>query len=86
MRQAAAVVPEAVPALLGQDGDAGLLVMDYLAPADHPLWKTQLAAGLADPATARQVGDRLVRIHAATAGRADVAAQVISNMRFRLTR
>lgn len=74
MAAAAAVVPAAVPRLLGQDAAAGLLVMDYLDPADHPLWKTQLAAGVADVATARQVAGRLARIHAATAGRAAVAA------------
>ena len=74
MQHAAAVVPEAVPALLGQDAAAGLLAMAYLAPAEHRLWKSRLGAGAADPGTARQVADRLVRIHAATAGRPGVAA------------
>jgi aminoglycoside phosphotransferase (APT) family kinase protein len=67
MRRAAAVVPEAVPALLGQDAAAGVLVMAYLDPARHASWKAELHAGRAAPEVAGAVGDRLVRIHAATA-------------------
>jgi len=67
MRRAAAVVPEAVPALLGQDADSGVLVMAYLDPARHASWKAELHAGRAAPEVAGAVGDRLVRIHAATA-------------------
>ena len=74
MRRAAAVAPEAVPALLGQDAAAGVLVMAYLDPADHRLWKADLRAGHADPDVARAVGNRLVRIHAATADDRKVAA------------
>ncbi len=75
MERAAAVVPEAVPALLGQDAASGVLVMAYLDPARHALWKTELRDGRADPEVARAVGDRLVRIHTATADDAEVAAQ-----------
>jgi 5-methylthioribose kinase len=75
MERAAAVVPEAVPALLGQDAASGVLVMAYLDPARHGLWKAELRDGRADPEVARAVGDRLVRIHAATADDAEVAAQ-----------
>jgi len=67
MRRAAAVAPEAVPELLGQDDAAGVLVMAYLDPARHALWKTELREGRAEPGVAAAVGDRLVRIHAATA-------------------
>ncbi|MGP1395228.1 MAG: phosphotransferase family protein [Inquilinaceae bacterium] len=70
---AAGVVPEAVPRLLGQDSARGVLAMAYLSGDRHRLWKTELRDGRADPAMARQVADRLVRIHAATAGSADVA-------------
>ena len=66
MRRAAAVAPEAVPELLGQDAEAGVLVMAYLDPARHALWKTELRAGRAAPEVAAAVGERLVRIHAAT--------------------
>jgi len=67
-------VPEAVPALLGQDAAAGILVMAYLDPARHASWKAELRAGRAPPEVAAAVGDRLVRIHAATADDPAVAA------------
>jgi aminoglycoside phosphotransferase (APT) family kinase protein len=74
MRVAAGIVPQAVPALLGQDDAAGALAMAYLAPEDHPVWKAQLRDGQADPAVAAEVGRRLVLIHAATAADPDLAA------------
>ncbi len=74
MRRAAAAVPEAVPELLGQDPEAGVLVMAYLDPARHPLWKTELRDGRADVRVAQAVGLRLVGTHAATADDPDVAA------------
>ena len=75
LRRAGAVVPEAVPALLAQDEEAGALVMAFLPPEDHRLWKAELRGGRADPAVARAVADRLVRIHAATADDGEVAAE-----------
>jgi aminoglycoside phosphotransferase (APT) family kinase protein len=82
MRRAAAVVPEAVPALLGQDLAAGVLVMAYLDPARHVLWKTELRDGRADPAVAAAVGERLVRIHAASADDPAVAAEFATDRIF----
>lgn len=74
MRRANAAVPGAAPALLGQDPSSGTLAMQFLDPADHPLWKAQLRDGHADPAFAAKVADRLARIHAATAADPTVAA------------
>jgi aminoglycoside phosphotransferase (APT) family kinase protein len=74
MRRANAAVPGAAPALLGQDAASGSLAMQFLSPADHPLWKTQLRDGHADPGFAAAVADRLVHIHAATAADPGVAA------------
>jgi aminoglycoside phosphotransferase (APT) family kinase protein len=68
MRCASAVVPTAVPALLGQDQAAGVLVMAYLPESRYPVWKQQLRAARIAPHVARAVGERLVRIHAGTAG------------------
>jgi aminoglycoside phosphotransferase (APT) family kinase protein len=82
MREAAAAVPEAVPALLGQDEAAGVLVMAYLAPQDHRLWKEELRDGRADREVAAQVADRLVRIHGATADRPEVAARFATDRIF----
>jgi aminoglycoside phosphotransferase (APT) family kinase protein len=74
LRRAGAVVPEAVPELLGHDEAAGALVMAYLRPEDHRLWKAELRDGRADVAVAREVARRLARIHAATADDPEVAA------------
>jgi aminoglycoside phosphotransferase (APT) family kinase protein len=74
MRCAAAVAPEAVPALLGQDEEAGVLVMSWLDPARHRLWKEELRDGRADPAVAAAVAERLVRIHGASAADPAIAA------------
>ncbi|GJD49982.1 Methylthioribose kinase [Methylobacterium crusticola] len=75
LREAAAIVPGAVPEVLGHDPASGLFAMAYLDPADHPVWKGVLRDGRVDPGFAAQVGGRLAAIHAATAGRADVAAR-----------
>jgi aminoglycoside phosphotransferase (APT) family kinase protein len=75
MEIAGALVPGAVPRLIGQDERAGALVMEYLPAQGYPLWKALLRDGVAETAAARAVGRRLARIHAGTAGRADVAAR-----------
>ena len=69
MRCAAGIAPEAVPEILGADDELGMFVMRYLDPTDFPLWKQKLSEAVAD------VGERLVRIHAATAGDAKVASR-----------
>jgi aminoglycoside phosphotransferase (APT) family kinase protein len=74
IRIARGVVPAAAPELLFEDRAAGAVVMRYLPPGRYRLWKDRLQAGEADPALAATVGARLSRIHAATAGRADIAA------------
>ena len=73
LRCATEVVPGIAPRLLGQDTKSGLLAMEYLPPENHPVWKSQLLAGQADPVTARVLAERLGRLHAETAHDADVA-------------
>ena len=73
MRVAARIVPTAIPKIIGEDRETGCFAMTYLAPDDHPVWKDQLRAGVAEAATAAAVGDTLGRIHAATAALAEVA-------------
>ena len=73
IRTAAAIVPAAVPHLLADDRHAGMFAMTYLDPADYPVWKEQLRDGIADPATAAEVGRTLGRIHAATAGDGEIS-------------
>ncbi len=86
MRVAAGVEPDAVPEILAEDAAAGLFVMRFLDPAGHPLWKAQLKAGNADPATAEAVARRLVNIHAATAGDAAIAARFATDAIFHAIR
>ena len=74
MRFANQAAPGAAPALIAEDPAAGALVMEFLDPARHKLWKSELRDGRPDPAFAAAVGARLATIHAASAGRADVAA------------
>ena len=69
------VAPLAVPRVMGRDEIAGLFVMEHLDPASHRLWKSELLAGRVDIEAARDVGQRLSRIHAGTAGREEIAAR-----------
>lgn len=71
---AAAIWPGSVPRLVAQDRAAGMFAMEYLDPARYPNWKSKLRDGLLSERTAVAVGERLAAIHAATAGRSDVAA------------
>jgi aminoglycoside phosphotransferase (APT) family kinase protein len=75
MRVAEQAQPDCAPRVLGQHSGLGVLVMSYLAPAEHTLWKQSLRNGLADVATARAVGTVLARIHAHSAARPELAAE-----------
>ncbi len=75
MRVAGAIVPAAVPRILGEDRETGCFAMAFLAPDRYPVWKAQLQAGVIDSATAAAVGDALGRIHAATADRFEISAR-----------
>ena len=68
MRVAMGIVPEAVPAILGEDAQDNAFAMAWLEPVRYPVWKNLLLSGVAEPATAHAVGGNLVAIHAATAG------------------
>jgi aminoglycoside phosphotransferase (APT) family kinase protein len=72
LRFAHEVEPDAVPRVLFEDRDDHLFAMEYLP---YPGWKARLMQGVADATFAGQVGARLVRIHAASAGRADIEAR-----------
>jgi len=86
MREAARVVPRAVPELLGEDREAGVFAMAWLPPERYPTWKSLLAEGAGTRLMARHVGDILGRIHAATADRADVAARFATDALFHAIR
>lgn len=82
MQVANDAVPGAAPGVLGQHPRLGVLVMRYLSPADHRLWKESLRDGEADLATARAVGATLVRIHAFTAARNELAGRFATDAIF----
>jgi 5-methylthioribose kinase len=73
LRVAETILPDAVPAIVGEDAEARLFAMAWLDPSDHPVWKHQLRDGIVDAVTARDVGRRLALIHGGTADRSDLA-------------
>ena len=66
LRRAGEIVPGAAPKVLGEDREHGIALLEFLEPGDFLLWKAELLAGRADPATPRAVAEALGRIHAAT--------------------
>ena len=74
-RTVARILPDAVPALVAADEEAGVFAMAYLDPAQHPLWKRQLLDGVVQVSTATEVGSRLARIHSGTARDPAIPAQ-----------
>lgn len=83
MQAAVAAVPGVAPRVLAHDA-AGVFAMEYLGGL--PLWKSELRAGRADARFARTVGERLAAIHAATAGRKDIARLFATDANFRAIR
>jgi aminoglycoside phosphotransferase (APT) family kinase protein len=67
------ILPRAAPRVMGEDLAHDSFAMEYLEPAGHPLWKAELAAGRISVEFAARVGKDLAKIHAATAGRDEVA-------------
>jgi aminoglycoside phosphotransferase (APT) family kinase protein len=75
MRVASEARAGCAPRVLGQHPALGVLVMNYLSPAQYGLWKHRLRDGQADVATARQVGTVLGEIHSHSARRPELAAE-----------
>jgi len=75
MQVAGALVPDAVPRVLGHDPQTGAFAMEYLDPMRYRLWKEELRLGRVDLGAAGEVGERLVRIHAGAARDPSVPAR-----------
>lgn len=73
LRTVAGLGGPVVPEVLAEDPDGRRFAMTWFGPADHDLWKTELAAGRVDLDFAAEVGRALAVVHAATAGREDIA-------------
>ena len=73
LRVAAGVAPDCVPRVLADHSSDGWFAMEYLEPAQFPLWKAQLRDGEINSDFAAETGRGIGRIHAATAGDAALA-------------
>ena len=86
MRAVARWLPHVVPRVLGEDAKAGWFAMDYLAPEDHLLWKTQLLAGIVDVDFAAAVGRDIAIIHARSAADPNIPAAFANDDTFEAIR
>jgi len=75
LKFAAGIVPESIPRLLAHDPARAMLAMEFLEPAEFPVWKQLLLQGEASTETARSVAAILARLHAASAGNEEIAAR-----------
>ena len=86
MRAVQRWAPHAVPRVLGEDAKAGWFAMDYLAPAQHRLWKAELLAGIVDVDFAASVGRDLGLIHARSAADPDIPPAFANDSTFEAIR
>lgn len=86
MQFAHRVAPHCVPRPLVRDDAAGWFAMEYLAPADHPVWKQQLLAGDVSCATAAALGRLLGGLHTASASDETLARAFASDQNFHALR
>jgi aminoglycoside phosphotransferase (APT) family kinase protein len=75
LRVVSTIAPHSVPRLIAHDAEQHLFVMEFLPPESHPLWKTELRHGRADPVFAAKLGGLLALIHRTTAHNPAVAAE-----------
>ena len=75
LKLAALVEPGCVPRVLADHSAGGWFAMEYLEPLAHPVWKAELRDGHIDADFAARVGRGIGRIHAATAGKPEIAAR-----------
>ena len=74
--------PNHVPAPLASDSADGLFAMQYLPPAQYPVWKEQLMRGMVRLSTASAVGALLARLHTASANNSVLAARFDNSATF----
>lgn len=73
LRRVARIDPALVPVVVAHSPEDHLFVLDWLDPAQHPVWRDELVAGRVDPAFAGTLGAALARIHAETAADETIA-------------
>ncbi len=84
LRLARDVDPAMAPEVLADFPQLNAFALRFLP--DCPVWKDELSLGHVDPAFAAEVGRRIARVHAATAGSAAVQAQFPDPAMFRALR
>jgi aminoglycoside phosphotransferase (APT) family kinase protein len=82
LRVANQALPGCAPQVIGQHEASGILVMAYLSPKDHRLWKDALRAGQAEVSTARAVARMLCGIHRYSAAHAELVAEFATDAIF----
>ncbi len=82
IREVARFLPQAVPQILGEDRSSYTFAMQWLAPEQHPVWKSLLRDGVAEAPFAAQVATLLATIHARSAHRPELAAAFANDQNF----
>ena len=82
LRFAQPLAPGQIPRVLAHDEQACLFAMEYLPPAQYPVWKTLLLAGQVDTEAAREVGALVGILHAASALDSAAAAMFANDENF----
>ncbi|MDX6561141.1 MAG: hypothetical protein QOD65_955 [Gaiellales bacterium] len=85
LRLAGRLLPGRVPLVVDSDADAHVVVMEH-APPGWLNWQSEILAGRVHPAAGSWAGETLGRLHAATAGDAEVAAEFDDYEAFELLR
>jgi hypothetical protein len=65
------VMPEAACPVIGFAAEERVLVLRWLDPATHPLWKAQLLGGQVQTEVAAELGRRVAVLHAGLSGERD---------------
>jgi tRNA A-37 threonylcarbamoyl transferase component Bud32 len=83
---AAQYCPDNVPRPIAHDANAGIFAMEFLAPEQHAVWKSQLLAGRVEMTTPRAVGELMGKLHAASAKNGSLAREFDTTEHFRALR
>jgi aminoglycoside phosphotransferase (APT) family kinase protein len=75
-------LPGACPRPIARDEASNLFAMEFLPSERYALWKTELLQGRVDPDVGRQVGFTIGRIHALSAGDAELATMFATDACF----
>jgi aminoglycoside phosphotransferase (APT) family kinase protein len=75
LRFAATVVPAQVPQVVAADAELGIAVLQFFPPDRWTPYKQLLMQGATRPGIGRELGELLARLHRASAGRTELAAE-----------